>query len=50
VNGYFGKNIVTELTADKTYGYHQHIVDAKTIAELTERLKRYQGWDWSKEV
>ncbi|MFO0938349.1 MAG: hypothetical protein U0798_17730 [Gemmataceae bacterium] len=45
-SGAFGNNTATNIKPGKHYGYREHIVDTKTVAELTERLKRYQNWDW----
>lgn len=45
--GAFGKNTVTELAPGRIYGYNEHIVDTETIAEITQRLRRYQNWDWT---
>jgi hypothetical protein len=45
-NGPFRKNNVASVRPAKTYDWRGHIVDKDAPAELTERLKRYQNWDW----
>jgi hypothetical protein len=46
--GPFGKNALAKSTTGKVYDWRAHIVDKDAPAELTERLKRYQNWDWPK--
>jgi hypothetical protein len=44
--GPFGKNTLAKATTAKVYDWKAHIVDKAAPTELTERLKRYQSWDW----
>jgi predicted amidophosphoribosyltransferase len=44
--GAFGKNKVSNIKPGKLYSYREHIVDTETVAELTDRLKRYQNWKY----
>jgi hypothetical protein len=45
-NGPFEKNSVGKVQMAKTFDWRGHIVDKDAPAELTERLKRYQNWNW----
>jgi hypothetical protein len=42
----FVKHSVASVTKKKLFTWRDHICDAAAPAELTERLKRYQKWDW----
>ncbi len=45
-NGPFRGNKIGSTRTAKIYGHSKHVVDSAAPSELTERLKRYQNWDW----
>lgn len=44
--GHFRENSIDQPRTSKIYGLSEHVVDPNAPTELTERLKRYQDWDW----
>lgn len=44
--GVFAKNSGCSPQIRKIYDWRVHVVDSEAPTELTERLKKYQSWDW----
>lgn len=49
-NGPFKPNKGIQATRGKTYSYNAQVIDTAAPTELTQRLKRYQEWEWPDET
>ncbi len=45
-NGPFRKNKGIKTSVARVYSFVEHVTDRQAPAELTDRLRQYQNWDW----